>query len=172
MKDSDAIELIRAGVPKNSKAHWADLGSGSGTFTKALAHLLKPGSTIIAVDKENHRIISPNDPVTITSQQADFTTATLPHSLDGILMANSLHYVKDQHSFIQHVSRHLNSQGRLLLIEYDTDRANAWIPYPITFEKLKELFFQAGYTSISKIGALNSAYNQNKIYACVASGLS
>ena len=172
MKESDAIELIRAGVLKNSKANWADLGSGSGTFTKALAHLLKPGSTILAVDKENYPIISPNDPVAIISQQADFTTATLPHSLDGILMANSLHYVKDQLSFIQQLSRHLNPQGRLLLIEYDTNRANAWVPYPITFEKLKELLLQAGYTSVSKIGEMDSVYNQNKIYACLASGLS
>jgi len=33
-------------------ANWADLGSGKGTFTLALADLSKPGSLIYAVDKD------------------------------------------------------------------------------------------------------------------------
>lgn len=171
MKDADAIELIRKGILEKSAVHWADLGSGSGTFTKALAQLLAPGSTILAVDKDNYTIVSPNNQVTINFQQADFTTAALPNALDGILMANSLHYVQDQFSFIKRIMKHLNTKGTIIFVEYDTDRSNAWVPYPIAFNKLKELLSQAGFKSITKIGEMDSVYNQNKMYACVATPL-
>jgi trans-aconitate methyltransferase len=169
MTQRDAIQLIQAGIPVDIGASaWVDLGCGHGTFTKALANLLNPGSNILAVDQEYHTVLSPNNQVTINFQQADFTSTVLPQSLDGILMANSLHYVVDQLSFINHLTKQLNKHGRLIFIEYDTDQSNAWVPYPITFYKLKEILSQAGYTSVTKIGEIDSVYNHNKIYACAA----
>lgn len=168
MTESDAIQLIRGGVlNKSGSSLWADLGSGSGTFTKALAQLLGDGSTILAIDKEDHEIESPNHPVTIQFLRADFTKASLPHSLDGILMANALHYVKNQPDFLRDLSSHMKPAGQLIVVEYDTAYANAWVPYPVTFNKLEELLLTAGYISVLKIGEMDSIYNQNKIYACV-----
>ncbi len=169
MKESDAIQLIQKGIPTESaNSTWVDLGSGSGTFTKALAKVLGNSSTILAIDKENHKIVSPNNQVKIQSLQSDFTKASLPDSLDGILMANSLHYVKDQLEFIKALTNQLKPTCRIIVVEYDTDQSNTWVPYPVTFNKMKELLLQSGYKSVIKIGEMDSVYNQNKIYACVA----
>jgi len=46
----DHVALIRGGVGGGTT--WADLGSGSGAFTLALADLLGPGATIYSVDRD------------------------------------------------------------------------------------------------------------------------
>src|SRR5690349_20983825 len=98
MRLADAISLIQAAdTSKASPTTWADLGSGNGMFTYALAHLLAPDSTIYAVDKSVQRLQpTTSDNVEVVFRQADFTREALPFtSLHGILMANALHYVKD-----------------------------------------------------------------------------
>ena len=89
MNASDATKLIEKGVTAMQAQRWADLDCGSGTFTRALASLLPAGSKVIAVDK-----VFQNLPDFIN---ANFTTDDLQLGhLDGILMANSLHGVKDK----------------------------------------------------------------------------
>lgn len=168
MKQRDAIQLIREGVPSIPEpSTWIDLGCGNGTFTKALAELLPNGSSILAIDKENQSLSSFSN-VTIQFRQADFTkTDSLPMNPDGILIANALHYVNAQQGFLTELKSHLKSTSRILIIEYDTDTSTTWVPYPLSFTTLKKLLTDTGF-SANKIGEMNSVFNQNKIYACEA----
>ncbi|MGH2381516.1 MAG: methyltransferase domain-containing protein [Candidatus Limnocylindria bacterium] len=50
MDHADHVLLIRDGVGGGTT--WADLGSGTGAFTLALADLLGPGATIHSVDRD------------------------------------------------------------------------------------------------------------------------
>ena len=54
MELSTAIALIRKGIRNESiePQVWADLGAGSGLFSRALATLLPPASKIYAVDRD------------------------------------------------------------------------------------------------------------------------
>src|SRR5262245_49637661 len=101
MELNEAIELIRyEGIAGPDATTWADLGCGSGLFSRALAGRLQAGSAVYAVDKEQVSIASGNG-VTRNPLQLDFLANDLPlQNLDGILMANSLPYVKDRHAFI------------------------------------------------------------------------
>jgi ubiquinone/menaquinone biosynthesis C-methylase UbiE len=168
MDIKEAVKLIEGALPeKTDHAQWADLGCGSGTFTIALSYLLGEGSTIYAVDKQSQVIQSPNA-VEIKFIKADFSAGTLPVSnLHGVLMANSLHYVKDKSVFVEKLNTSLRAGGQLIVVEYDTDSANQWVPYPLSFKKLKSLFSTGGFSSIEKIGEYNSIYSANKMYACV-----
>lgn len=170
MEHADAVALIRNGVPKTkAPTRWADLGCGGGTFTKALAGLLSEKSIIVAIDREHHNILSPNPSVAIEFQRGDFTLRnSVPIDLDGMLIANALHYVSDQQSVLQQLFSHLKPGGRIIIVEYDTDRANQWVPYPITFRKLSELLSGAGFRGTEKIGERNSVYRSDKIYSVVA----
>ncbi len=102
MKIKDAEPLIRKAFEnKISAEQWADLGCGSGTFTHALAGCLKQGSKIYAVDREMPAIAS-IDNIDIKCIQADMESILFhPGELDGILMANSFHYVKDKSRLIE-----------------------------------------------------------------------
>lgn len=170
MKVTEAAALIESGVqPWTAKATtWADLGCGSGTFTKALASLLGDGSKIYAVDKVSQSITSSEtNAVDIEFFKIDFIHEELPFSnLDGVLMANSLHYVNDKLQFIENVKKHLKAEGQMIIVEYDTEKRNPWIPYPVSFEVLRKILSGGGFTHIKKIGERNSIYRVEKMYAC------
>src|SRR5262245_24580401 len=98
MRPGDAIDMLAdSGVEALGPMVWADLGCGDGTFTLALAELLISGSTIHAIDLDGSALrgIPPSHKsVRIIKHRGDFTKQPWPFAgLDGILMANSLHYV-------------------------------------------------------------------------------
>ena len=117
---------------------WADLGCGNGLFTKALALRLYKGSTVYAIDKSNQRsIASQVNEVQIVFQQKDFSAEQLNIAgLNGILMANSLHYVQDKKGLICKLKKYMLPASCFLVIEYDTMNANRWIPFPISCKEL------------------------------------
>jgi len=166
MELNEAIELIRyEGIEGPGVSNWADLGCGSGLFSRALAGLLQAGSTVYAIDKEPVRLASTNG-VTIKPLQLDFVANDLPlQKLDGILMANSLHYVKDQHAFIKKAGSYLKAGGCFLIVEYDTDKANPWVPYPLSYQTLLKLFHRAGYPNITRLHEHASIYGRANIYS-------
>jgi SAM-dependent methyltransferase len=60
-------------------------------------------------------------------------------------MANSLHYFKDKVKVLRHVRSFLKLNGVLLLVEYNVDLGNPWVPYPLSFEAYRELAPRAGF---------------------------
>jgi ubiquinone/menaquinone biosynthesis C-methylase UbiE len=161
-------------APAPSPSRWADLGSGSGLFTTALASLLPPHSTIYAIDRNPSPATraTPSTPTTVSIQsiKADFVKTTLPlPELDGILMANSLHYVRDKTALIRNLQRNnLRPRHNFIIIEYDTDRPTPiWVPYPISFTTLQTLFKDLGYQTITRLAEQPSVYNRNLIYSAL-----
>lgn len=151
MNHNDHVFLLQKGVPSPGGV-WADLGSGGGAFTLALADLLGPTGSIYSVDKdrgalrEQERAMRARFPdVSVEYIAADFTQKLDLPPLDGIVMANSLHFVRRKEPVLQLVRGYLKPGGRLLLAEYNTDRGNMWVPYPLsygTWEKLANSFSQ------------------------------
>jgi len=168
---NDAVDLLaNSDVRSLGPTTWADLGSGSGTFTLALAELLAPGSTIHAMDRDASalRAIPPvHNDVRITTHRGDFTSGQWPFGrLDGILMANSLHYIDDQSSFIRACESRLNTR-RFLIVEYDTEAANRWVPYPVSRTRLGALFGATGQSSVTLLGSRPSVYRRAALYSAL-----
>jgi SAM-dependent methyltransferase len=163
MKPFDATELITKGISANTPQRWADLGCGSGTFTAALSGLLLPGSQLFAVDKK-FQVFPKNQQVMVNFIQADFEKDMLPlPGLDGILMANSLHFTKDKSK----LETYFISNPTFLIIEYDTNSGNRWVPFPLAFQNLKVLFNELGYATINKMAERTSVYNNACIYSAL-----
>ena len=174
MKKSDAIELLRPGLTAQGPIQvWADLGSGNGTFTKALAHLLNNGSIIYAVDTliaSLNEIPGLFNGCRIDKIEADFVKDELPlANLDGILMANSLHFVNDKPSLIAKISGYMKHRHHLLIVEYDTDTANRWVPFPQGFDALKNLFLASQYHMVEKLNEHPSVYANGNMYSAIIS---
>ena len=167
----EAITLIRdKNIISDSKSVWADLGCGSGLFTYALASLLHEESVIYSIDKiiSSFKIISFSTKVTIKPVEMDFEKEKFPFKdLDGILMANSLHFVKDKKRFFENMKSSLNNNGCFLIVEYDTEVPSPWVPYPINFSSLKKLLNNAGYPSVTKINERPSAFNKGNLYSAM-----
>ncbi len=170
MEILEALKLIEPGLPSNVKnSVWADLGCGSGVFTNALAKVLGNGNKIFAVDKQMN-FVSQHEAShsEIEFIKANFERDELPFSnLDGILMASSLHYIKDKTALLHKLQRHIKPAGQWIIVEYDTEKVNQWVPYPITFKALTHFFSDNGFNTIRKIGERNSVYGNDKMYVCV-----
>jgi ubiquinone/menaquinone biosynthesis C-methylase UbiE len=147
---------------------WCDLGCGNGTFTIALAQLLAAGSTVHAVDldqKALSEIPDQHDGVEIRKILADLQSPglSLP-SVDGILMANVLHFIREQSLFLR---RLLSVTDRFLIVEYERSKPNPWGPYPVGFERLRELFSEAGVEHVEKLATRPSRFG-GTIYSAFA----
>src|SRR5207253_9719365 len=92
LNHADLVALIKDGVGQPG-GRWADLGAGEDNFTRALADLLGPEAHITAIDKDA-RALSAIDG-TIETHVADFTRSLDLHDLDGVVMANQLHFLSD-----------------------------------------------------------------------------
>ncbi|HEY0928317.1 MAG TPA: class I SAM-dependent methyltransferase [Gemmatimonas sp.] len=166
MKTSEARALIAA-TPIGSRdpRRWIDLGCGSGTFTVALAELLPAGSHILAVDQDAAALrgIPPrHSDVTISTRVADATSLDL-EPVDGVLMANVLHFVADQPALLARLAM---ITPTVVLVEYDRTKPHPpWVPYPVPRDWAVELFRQAGFTTANALGTKASRYGPDPLYA-------
>ena len=100
MDHTDHVNLLKpADLPFGGI--WADFGAGSGAFTLALRELVGPHADIYAVDKDRRSLDQLEKlhrekfgtSQSLHTVRADFTGAISLPPLDGIVMANSLHFV-------------------------------------------------------------------------------
>lgn len=172
--DQAEIERLIAPAITPGKYVWADLGSGEGNFTLALRKLAGPEVTIYSVDSQIAKLreqeqhfaqVFPGTKIKYLEQ--DFTDNVVLPLLDGIMMANSLHFVRRKNQFLESLTSMLKPGGKLLIIEYDTDSGNSFVPYPVTFSRLSKLLRQHDFSDPQLIGTAPSKY-QKGMYAAVA----
>jgi ubiquinone/menaquinone biosynthesis C-methylase UbiE len=132
-----ARTLLRPGV-EGMGGTWADLGCGDGIFTSALHTLLQPESKIYAVDKKQralealtHNFAESYPDASLHPILADFIRPPSLPPLDGLLMANSLHFISEKRSVLARLVGLLKPGGRLIVVEYNTIRANFAVPHPL-----------------------------------------
>jgi ubiquinone/menaquinone biosynthesis C-methylase UbiE len=173
MDHTDHVNLLRpASLDKGGS--WADLGAGSGAFTLALRELIGPTSTIYAVDKDRASLETLKSEYRARFENAenlhlqvgDFSRPSNLPPLDGILAANSLHYFKDRVKVLQHIKSFLKPDGKLIVIEYNVDSGNPWVPYPFSFGTFGKLATQAGFTE-PKLLAKNPSSFLREFYSAL-----
>src|SRR5512138_2980237 len=114
MEPRQAVRLLQGAISEKGGV-WADLGCGDGTFTMALAELLGGDARIYAVDRDARALAklgrSLAGRTNVTPVRADFTQSlSLPgHEgpLDGILLANALHYVRRPEELLERLASRL-----------------------------------------------------------------
>ena len=150
---------------------WLELGSGTGAFTLALADLLGPGGTIHSVDSDRGALAtqakavhSRFGAVRLDQRVADFTRPLGISGMDGVLMANALHFVQNKAPVLALVRGYLKPGGTFVLVEYDADRGNLWVPHPISFTTWLAAAPTAGFTGTRQLGRVPSRF-LNAIYA-------
>ena len=175
MDHHDHVALIRDGIGEPGGT-WADIGAGTGAFTLALADLLGPGAHIVAVDRDaralrtNEAAVAARFPATrLTTLVADLAGPLDVPPLDGLVAANSLHFVdRDrQVAAIRSLSAHLRPGAPFIVIEYDADRGNPWVPHPFSSVSWERLAAMAGLEGTTEIGRVPSRF-LGAIYAAVS----
>ncbi len=169
-------DLISPGIDRTGGV-WADFGSGTGIFTLELRGLLGPECEIYSIDRNGHDLDRQRHAFeqqypgsNVHFMRADFTQPLDLPRLDGIVMANSLHYVRFQHqaSVLSTLCGYLRwPGGRLILVEYNAQSGNPWVPYPIDIEAFRLLAAQVGLSEPSVLSIIPSRFLR-EMYAALA----
>jgi ubiquinone/menaquinone biosynthesis C-methylase UbiE len=173
MDHRDHVRLLRDGVA-DAGPTWADLGSGEGAFTLALADLLGATGTLHSVDRDRdaidvqqRRLREAYPQVRVVPHVADLAGPLDLPPLDGIVMANSLHFFRDNEMVLRHVCGYLRPGGHFVVVEYDTDSGNPWVPYPISAQTWWHLATEAGLRETRLLTAVPSRF-LGSIYSAVS----
>ena len=174
MDHADHVALLRAAVEPG--ATWADIGAGFGAFTLALADLVGPGGRIVAVDRDEGALRQMEEEVRrafpavpVEAVVADFRRPLSLPALDGLVAANSLHFVaRDQQGeVVRALAGCLRPGGRFVVVEYDADRGNPWVPHPFGFSGWVRLAEAAGLVDARELGRVPSRF-LGAIFSAVA----
>ena len=136
---------------------WADLGAGDGAFTLALAALLGPTAHITAIDKDATALLRIQH-ANVETQKGDFSRPLTLNGLDGVVMANSLHFLRDKRPALKHVYDVLRPGGHLIVVEYGTDRGNPWVPHPFSYQTWEKMAEEAGFTKTRLLKSIPSRF--------------
>ena len=175
MDHDDHVNLLRpANLPQGGT--YADFGAGGGAFTLALRELIGPDGKVYAVDNDRRSLNELeanyqarfNTTRNLILLKDDFTLSMTIPPLDGIVMANSLHFFKDKEKILHHVRGYLKPKGVLLLVEYNVDVGNMWVPYPVSFNVCRVLVKRAGFTEPKLLAKAPSRFLQ-EFYSAAAS---
>jgi len=173
MNHSDHVALLRDGIPEPGGV-WAELGSGNGAFTLALAELLRPAAHIYSVDNKKNglqrqeREVGERFPGTkLQTIAADYTRPLDLLLLDGLVMANALHFQRHKDGVLQLIYNYLRPGGRLILVEYNVDRGNYWVPHPLSYPTWEKLAARNGFVGTRLLSTRPSSFLR-EIYSAVS----
>jgi ubiquinone/menaquinone biosynthesis C-methylase UbiE len=173
MDHSDHISLLRGGITAPG-GFWADFGSGRGAFTLALAELIGPGGEIYSVDgdgsalREQEKAMGAWSPgLQVHYLKADFTKKLDLPELDGIVMANALHFQREKEPVVKRLRGYLKAGGKLVLVEYNTERGNPWVPHPISYPGWEALAGRSGFAETRLLHRVPSRF-LGEIYSALS----
>jgi ubiquinone/menaquinone biosynthesis C-methylase UbiE len=142
----------------------ADIGSGSGLFTRPMARAVAPGGVAYAVDidqgllgivarraREQHigniKTIAgtPDDP-------------RLPERVDLVLICDTLHHIGNRRAYLAGLKRYLKPSARVAIIDYGTQWPQGHESMKYDLRELREWMSSAGYRQIAQHDYLPNAF--------------
>ncbi len=170
----DKAKILIEPAVANLTGIWADFGCGDGIFTSALHTLLGEPHQIYGVDKNKRslRALAANfaesyPAAQLQTIQADFSRPVSVPPLDGLLMANSLHFIRHKTHVLAHLVNLLKPGGRFIIIEYNASRGNWAVPHPFDEYGFVDLMTEVGLTQTQIVAKIPSRF-LNEMYAGMA----
>jgi len=166
MEKADRQSLLQKAI-ESRPSRWADFGSGNGAFTLTIAELGGPDVEIYSIEKNAWRLREQEEifrhRTDLLSRMhficADFLEPLDIPPQDGIIFANSLHFVENKVALLRKAARYLAPHGRLVVVEYDTAEPSVFVPYPLPFAELDPLIRATGnFTDPQPIGIAPAKY--------------
>jgi SAM-dependent methyltransferase len=161
---SKAQTLLRGAVA-NQSGLWADLGCGDGIFSAALHALLSAPHQLYAVDQNEAalkalvRNFQESYPAAVIHPiRADFSQRLALPRLNGLLMANALHFIRPKQAVLGQIITLLKPGGRFVLVEYNTNHGNRAVPYPLDETAFLELAGAVGLKEATIVAKIPSTF--------------
>ncbi len=142
----------------------ADLGSGSGLFTRPIAKAVGPDGIVYAVDindallKIVDRSAKEEKIANIKTVLASTDDAQLPQPVDVIFICDTLHHIQGQPQYLKGLATYLQPGGRVAIIDFSKDWPAGHEPMAYTLEALEGWMRDAGFTRVSAHDYLDNSF--------------
>lgn len=133
----------------------ADVGAGSGRYSRPLARAVAPGGVVYAVDIDqgaldrNQRAAKDEGLTNITPVLAEASDAKIPEPVDVIFFSDSLHHVPDPPAYVKHVRRYLKPGGRIVVLDFSRNWPGAHHIRRYTADELDAWMSDAGLQRVA-----------------------
>lgn len=173
MEHADHVNLLRRGIPQPG-GEWADFGSGTGAFTLALAELIQPTGTIFSIDRDGSALKAQEEQMSahFPEVRVHYLKANYAHPLelpplDGLIAANTLHFLRDKEPILNLLFAYLKPTGRMILVEYNVENGNFAVPYPLPYPAWEKLSKRAGFVKTQLLATRPSRFLR-EIYSALS----
>jgi arsenite methyltransferase len=130
----------------------ADLGSGSGLFTRALARAVAPNGTAYAVDIDP-ALLKIVDSLAARSSVKNIKTILaapddpkLPGPVDLVFICDTFHHLPDKATYAKALVRYVKPSGRVAVIDFTNEWPGGHEQMRYTPEELEQWMTAAGFT--------------------------
>jgi ubiquinone/menaquinone biosynthesis C-methylase UbiE len=150
----ERMEVARVVEALHLQPGWsvADLGSGSGLFTRALARAVMPGGTAYAVDidPELLKIVEASAKRSalknVQTVLAGANDPKLPQSVDLVFICDTFHHLPDKAAYARTLFGYVKPGGRVAVIDFTNDWPGGHDAMRYTPADLEGWMTAAGFT--------------------------
>ena len=142
----------------------ADLGSGSGLFTRPLARQVGPKGVVYAVDIDQDLLTHIEESArsqnlsNIKAVPASEYDPRIPEKVDLVLICDTLHQIKNPAVYIRDLTRYMTLSGRVAIIDYEKNWPDRFETVKYTTKDLDRWMKVAGYHLTEKFEYLDDNF--------------
>jgi cyclopropane fatty-acyl-phospholipid synthase-like methyltransferase len=142
----------------------ADLGAGSGLFTRPLAKKVGGKGVVYAIDidpellKYIEKTAQAEKLSNIRTVMGSETDPKLPEPADLIVIIDTLHHIENQPTYMKNLKRYLRPEGRIAIIDFTNDWPAGHEQMKYTLDDLEKWMKAAGYTRVEKHDFLHNDF--------------
>jgi cyclopropane fatty-acyl-phospholipid synthase-like methyltransferase len=142
----------------------ADLGSGSGLFTRPLARAIGSNGVCYAIDIDPELLkhvdktakdAGINNVRTVLAGESD---PKIPEPVDLIAIFDTLHHIDGRPAYLANLRKYLKPQGRIAIIDFSETWPAGHENMRYTLADLEGWMKSAGYTRVEKLDFLNNNF--------------
>lgn len=142
----------------------ADLGAGSGLFTRPLAKLVGPDGIVYAIDIDSDLLEHVNetaleqDLANIRTVLASEHDPRIPDGVDLVFICDTLHQIDDPAIYLRGLTGYLRPSARIAVIDYENDWPRRFESSKYTLEELDRWMSNAGLKREEKFDFLEGNF--------------
>jgi arsenite methyltransferase len=142
----------------------ADLGSGSGLFTRPIAKAAAPAGVVYAIDI-NDALLKIVDRSATEQRIGNIRTVLgapddpkLPEPVDLIFICDTLHHIEKQAQYLKNLAKYLRPGGRVAIIDFSQSWPAGHEAMAYNLASLKGWMRDAGFTRVSAHDYLDNSF--------------
>lgn len=147
-----------------SGQHIADVGSGSGLFTRPFAKAVGNAGVVYAIDidpellKHVEKTGKDMGLTNIRTIRATESDPRIPEPVDLIAIIDTLHHIDNRPTYLASLKRYLRPQGRIAIIDFSETWPTGHETMRYALGDLEEWMKKGGYTRVEKLDFLDNNF--------------